>query len=132
MASYTSRVKEHLLIFDQFSFSSVMTTITSTLTKNIINWYRTINQNLSFGESSTIPIVNFEISRYLLKNKRGTLTIRGSDLFDRNRIVQRFSELNYLREVRTNSIGQFLMLSFTYRINKFGGNNNGIEIKMRK
>ena len=255
------RVNAHWLIFDQFSFTSVMTTISGTLTKNKINWDRTISQNLSFvntltnvnndyslkgnidfstpisklgmkihfnldegfnkglnlinrqenentnfnhrgslsfenrkkekwdistgievsltnsryslqkslnnnymdfswfcvarytpndkwnfevnsditnytsqgfGESLTIPIVNFEISRYILKNKRGTLTIRGSDLFDRNRIVQRFSELNYLREVRTNSIGQFLMLSFTYRINKFGGNNNGIEIKMRK
>lgn len=86
----------------------------------------------SFGESLTIPVVNFEISRFLLKNKRGTLMLKGFDLLDRNSIVQRFSELNYLREVRSNSIGRFIMLSFTYRINKFGGESKGIEIKMRR
>jgi hypothetical protein len=86
----------------------------------------------SFDESLTIPVVNFEISRFLLKNKRGTLTLKGFDMLDRNSIIQRFSELNYLREVRSNSIGRFVMLSFTYRLNKFGGENKGIMINMRR
>ncbi|MEI7829938.1 MAG: outer membrane beta-barrel protein [Prolixibacteraceae bacterium] len=86
----------------------------------------------SFGESLTIPVVNFEISRFILKNKRGTLTLRGFDLLDRNSIIQRFSELNYLREVRSNSIGRFVLLSFTYRLNKFGGESKGVVINMRR
>ncbi|MEI6139542.1 MAG: outer membrane beta-barrel protein [Mariniphaga sp.] len=88
--------------------------------------------NKSFGESLTIPVVNFEISRFILKNKRGTITLKGFDLLDKNRIVQRFSELNYLREIRSNSIGRFVMLSFTYRINKFGGENKGVNISIRR
>jgi hypothetical protein len=85
----------------------------------------------SFGESVNIPLLGAGISHYFLKNNRGTLTLRGFDLLDQNKIVQRFSELNYLREIRSNSIGRFLMLSFTYRLNKFGGQSNGIEVKMR-
>ena len=88
--------------------------------------------NKSFGESLTIPVVNFEISRFIMKNKRGTITVKGFDLLDKNRIVQRFSELNYLREIRSNSIGRFVMLSFTYRINKFGGENKGVNISIRR
>ena len=86
----------------------------------------------SFGAAQTIPLLNFEVSRFLLKNKRGTLTLRGFDLLNKNRIVQRMSELNYLREIRSNSIGQFVMLSFTYRLNKFGGEGNGVVIKMKR
>jgi len=88
--------------------------------------------NKSFGESLTIPVVNFEIIRFIMKNKRGTIAVKGFDLLDKNRIVQRFSELNYLREIRSNSIGRFVMLSFTYRINKFGGENKGVNISIRR
>ena len=86
--------------------------------------------NQSFGESVHIPLLGAEISRYFLKNNRGTLTLKGFDLLNKNTIVNRFSELNYLREIRSNSIGRFVMLSFTYRLNKFGNNSNGIEVKM--
>ncbi len=85
----------------------------------------------SFGESVSIPLFGAEISHFFLKNKRGTLTLRGFDLLNQNKIVQRFSELNYLREIRSNSIGRFVMLSFTYRLNKFGSQGSGIEVKMR-
>ncbi len=86
----------------------------------------------SFGESVDIPLLGAEISRYFLKNKRGTLTLRGFDLLNRNKIMQRFSELNYLREIRSNSIGRYVMLSFTYRLNKFGEAPGGIDIKMKR
>lgn len=88
--------------------------------------------NQSFGESVQIPLFGAQISRFFLKNNRGTLTLRGFDFFNKNTLVRRFSELNYLREVRSNSIGRFVMLSFTYRLNKFGNNSNGIEVEMRR
>jgi hypothetical protein len=84
----------------------------------------------AFGESVSIPLLNAEINRYFLKNRRGTLTLRGFDLLDKNNIVQRLSELNYLREVRSNSIGRYVMLSFSYRLNRFGGEQKGIEVRM--
>ncbi len=84
----------------------------------------------SFGESIRIPLLGAQINHYFLKNKRGTLSLKGFDLLDQNQIVKRFSELNYLREIRSNSIGRFVMLSFTYRLNKFGEAPGGIDVKM--
>ncbi|MBT3382344.1 MAG: outer membrane beta-barrel protein [Prolixibacteraceae bacterium] len=86
----------------------------------------------SFGESLSVPLLGAEISHYFLKNKRGTLALKGFDLLNQNQIIQRFGELNYLREIRSNSIGRFLMLSFTYRLNKFGKESGGIDIKMKR
>lgn len=85
----------------------------------------------SFGESLRIPLLGAQISRYFLKNKRGTFTLKGFDLLNQNQIVKRFGELNYLREIRSNSIGRFVMLSFTYRLNKFGDSPGGVEVRMR-
>lgn len=86
----------------------------------------------SFDEELNIPLLGAEISHFFLKNKRGTLTLKGFDLLNQNKIVNRFGELNYLREIRSNSIGRFIMLSFTFRLNKFGKSPGGIDIKMKK
>jgi hypothetical protein len=51
-------------------------------------------------------------------------------LLNQNRIVQRLSELNYLREIRSNSMGRYVMLTFTWRLNKFGNAPGGVDVKM--
>jgi hypothetical protein len=86
----------------------------------------------SFGESLNIPLIGAEITRYLLKNNRGTLTLRCFDLLNQNRIVQRLSELNYLREIRSNSMGRYVMLTFTYRLNKFGNVPGGMDVRVMR
>jgi hypothetical protein len=83
----------------------------------------------SFDNAVNIPLIGFEITRYLLRNNRGTLTLRCFDLLDQNRIVQRLSELNYLREIRSNSMGRYIMMTFTYRLNKFGNAPGGVEVR---
>lgn len=74
----------------------------------------------SFDKELNVPLLGAEISYLFLKNKRGTLQLKGIDLLNKNQLVKRFGEQNYLREIRSNSIGRFVMLSFTYRLNKFG------------
>jgi len=86
----------------------------------------------SFGEELSIPLLGAQIDYFFLANKRGTLSLKGFDLLNQNELVKRFGELNYLREIRSNSIGRFVMLSFTYRLNKFGKSPGGIDIKMKK
>ena len=77
----------------------------------------------SFGESISIPLIAAEVSYFFLKNNRGSLSLQGSDLL---------SELNYLRETRSNIIGRYVMLSFKYRLNKMGDNKGGIDVKMHR
>lgn len=83
----------------------------------------------SFGESITVPLISAEISYFFLKNKRASLSLQGADLLNKNKGIQRVSEMNYLRETQTNIIGRYVMLSLKYRLNKFGGENKGIVIK---
>lgn len=85
----------------------------------------------SFGESISIPLIAAEISYFFLKNNRGSLSLQGADLLNKNTGIQRISELNYLRETRSNIIGRYVMLSFKYRLNKMSSNSGGMEIKMK-
>lgn len=86
----------------------------------------------SFGEAVNIPILRAEVSRYFLKNKRGVLTLSAYDLLDKNKGLERISEMNYLLERNTNVIGRYVMLTFKYRINKFDKGSSGVQIKMNK
>jgi hypothetical protein len=86
----------------------------------------------SFSNSVTIPLVGTEVSYYFLKNNRGTFTLQGIDLLNRNTGIERTSELNFLREQRSNMLGRLFMLSFKFRLNKFGESNGGIDVKINK
>ncbi len=72
----------------------------------------------SFDAPVTIPLLKAEIAYYVFSNQRGTITLRGFDLLDRNKAIQRTSQLNYLMEQRSNTIGRFFILSFAYKLNK--------------
>lgn len=82
----------------------------------------------SFGEEITIPLVSAEINYHFLPNKRAMISIEGVDLLNKNTGISRTSSLNYLRETNSNTIGRFILLSFKYRLNKFGSNSGGIFI----
>ncbi|PLW92597.1 MAG: hypothetical protein C0592_09995 [Marinilabiliales bacterium] len=84
----------------------------------------------NFEEALSVPLLNAEMSYNFLKNKRASITIKGFDLLNKNSGIERSSYENYLRESRTNIIGRFYMLSLRFRINKFKGNNDGLNIEM--
>ena len=84
-----------------------------------------------FDESVLVPLLRAEVSYYFLAHNRGVLTLSGHDLLDRNQIVQRMSELNYLRETRSNTIGRYVMLTFKYRLNKVA-REGGLEVDFHK
>ena len=87
--------------------------------------------DLGLDGSLQIPLLRAEISHYFLANNRGVFTLSGYDLLDRNQNVQRISELNYLLETRTNSIGRYVMLTFKYRLNKLA-RNEGIHVDVSR
>jgi len=85
----------------------------------------------SFGNSITVPLLKVEFTRYFLKNNRGVVSLEVFDILDKNKGVQRISEMNYLMEKQSNTIGRYAMLTFKYRLNKFD-NKSGINIDMKK
>lgn len=85
----------------------------------------------TFNEAQLIPLLGAEVSYYFLKNQRGVLTLGGVDLLNRNKGIERMSELNTLVERRSDIIGRYVMLSFKYRLNKMGNGKGGIDIKVK-
>lgn len=102
-----------------------------------VHWYFNLAADVthytaqSFDAPVTIPIFKAEVSRYVLPNQRGTITLRGFDLLNRNKSVQRISQLNYLIEQRSNVIGRYVMLSFAYKLNRAGKVPGSVQIKSR-
>ena len=83
----------------------------------------------TFNDMVNIPLLGSEVNFYFLKNNRGLLTLTGFDLLNRNTGIERVSEMNYLRETRSNMIGRYFMISFKFRLNKFK-EQSGIDIKV--
>jgi len=90
-----------------------------------------INYNArTFNDAVSIPLIGAEVNFYFLKNNRGLFTLSAFDLLNKNTGIDRISEMNYLRETRSNTIGRYVMLSFKYRLNKFNDKSTGIDIKV--
>jgi len=86
----------------------------------------------TFSESQLVPLIGAEVNYYFMKNQRGVLSLAGIDLLNRNKGIDRLSELTYLVERKSSIIGRYVMLSFKYRLNKVGDNNGGINIQVKR
>jgi len=100
-------------------------------------WYLDLTAELnryngnSFGEPVYIPLLKAEISRYFLKNNRGVITFEIYDILNQNTGIERLSEMNYLLQRQSNTIGRYAMITFKYRLNKVD-KKSGIDIQMNR
>lgn len=83
----------------------------------------TINSQRAAGFNLRVPMWNASISRQFLKNNRGELKLSANDLLNRNVGITRNSNQNYIEDKEVNTLRRFLLLSFTYSLNKLGLNN---------
>ena len=65
---------------------------------------------------------NMGIGKKVFKNQRGEITLSVNDLLKQNRNISRNVTEIYIEDVRTNALQQFFMLSFTYNLRNFNGN----------
>lgn len=98
---------------------------------NIINDISyTYNYGYSADFKNTELLWNATISKQFLKKKAGTIKIQCYDILnDRNNIVRAVTG-NYVSDTRTNMIGQYVLISFSYRFNVFksGGDTVNKEL----
>ncbi|HTN47412.1 MAG TPA: outer membrane beta-barrel protein [Flavipsychrobacter sp.] len=89
-------------------------------------WYAQLSADIthytarSFDQPVTVPLLRAELSRFVLANNRGTITLKGFDLLNMNKSIYRTSQVNYLAEQRSNIISQYFMLTFNYKLSKTG------------
>lgn len=78
-----------------------------------------------FEEPQTLPLLGFTASRYLLPGDKLQLQLSMFDALDLNRGISQSSNLNYIEDIRSNSIGRYLMLSAIYNIRGGGPGKGG-------
>jgi hypothetical protein len=79
-----------------------------------------------------VPLLGAQMSYFFMQNNRAALTLSAFDILNQNTGINRISELNYLRETRSNIIGRYIMLSFKYSLNKIKGDPAiSVDIKKR-
>ena len=78
------------------------------------NWYR--------GYTTAQPsefVWNASVSQQVFK-RRGTISLKAYDILDQAKNLTVTDTANYHEEVRNNTLGRYIMLSFTWRFGNFG------------
>lgn len=78
----------------------------------------------SFAGDQVVRLWQASIQQNFLKNDRGELKLSAFDILNENRGISRNTNVNYIEEQRTASIGTYYMLTFTYRLSAFGDNDS--------
>lgn len=94
-------------------------TFTSALDYSI---YRYATSN----EVQRIPIWNAALLRPVFKNKRGEIKLSINDLLNKNQGITQTASGNTFTEERTNALGRYFLLTFTYNL------NGGIQANTRQ
>ena len=73
-----------------------------------------------FSDNEIVPLWKFSLSKYVFKDRRGEIKLSVFDVLDENQGISRTSNLNYIQEIKSNALEQYVMLSFVYAIKGFG------------
>ena len=79
-----------------------------------------INSGFNNSQVRNPTILRMFMEYKLMKKDRGTLRMDGFDLFDENSGISRDVFDNVIVDRQVNRLGRYFMLSFIYKINKFG------------
>ena len=74
-----------------------------------------------FEDNPDIPILEASLSKRFLKAKSGLLKLSVYDIFNKNVGINRTNNLNYIQDERVTTLSRYVLLTFTYKIRRFGG-----------
>jgi hypothetical protein len=72
------------------------------------------------GYNRPACVWNAELSKLLFRQKQGTIKVRVFDLLNEGRGITHTTTDNYIEDISVNTLGRYVMVSFTYRFGTFG------------
>lgn len=81
----------------------------------------TVNQGLNASVSQNLVLFHASLEKQFLEKKKAGIKLSVFDLFNQNTQVSRSVSANSIIDSRGNQLGRYLMLTFTYRLQKFQG-----------
>ncbi|MBL0200549.1 MAG: outer membrane beta-barrel protein [Chitinophagaceae bacterium] len=96
------------------------------ITKTLVLKYDfdyTINAGLASGVNGNLAIMNASLEKQLFKKKNGIIRLAAFDLFNQNTNISRNVSGPSIIDTRTNRLTRYFMATFTYRLQRFAGQN---------
>ncbi len=90
----------------------------------------TINRGQSEGYNQTIPLLGASIGKMFLKSKKAEVKLSVFDLLNQNKSITRNVSQNYIEDVRTQVLNRYFMLTFTYNLRSFKGQQQQMPFPM--
>ena len=84
-----------------------------------------LNEGLAAGVNQNLAILNASFEKTIFKKKNGFLRFSAYDIFKQNTNISRTVSGNFITDTRTNRLTRYAMLTFTYRLNRFQGQQQG-------
>ncbi len=81
----------------------------------------TLNDGLAADVNQNLAILNASFEKTIFKKKNGFLRLSAYDIFKQNTNISRTVSGNFITDTRTNRLTRYIMLTFTYRLNRFQG-----------
>jgi hypothetical protein len=93
----------------------------------------TINTGLASSVNSNLAIMNASMEKQLFKKKNGIIKLAVYDLFNQNTNINRSVTANSIVDTKTNRLTRYFIATFTYRLQKFAGQQiQGSGMDMRR
>ncbi len=97
--------------------------------------YRIYSGGTRAGDVQAIPLWEASLSAFVMRRK-GEIKLSAFDILNRNEGIEQNVDINYIEDVRINSLGQYFMVSFTYAINQLverrDNNQRGGSMRMMR
>lgn len=94
------------------------------ITKTLVLKYDidyTINSGLASSVNKNLVIMNASLEKQLFKKKNGVIKISAFDIFKQNSNINRSINGNSIIDTRSNRLTRYFLATFTYRLQKFKG-----------
>jgi hypothetical protein len=85
------------------------------------NFDYTYNGNRAAGYNTSVPLWSPSVAKQVFKNKSGEFRLSIFDLWNQNTNVTRNITANTIQDVRSNVSTRYVMLTFTYNLRNFAG-----------